>query len=146
MISNDRERIVFHGAAVLIVGLLCGFPFAAALTGNWGDEPLRAWRFAHLGLIVTGIWLLATAAVLPSLVLGRRPASVLVWSLLGAAYGFMTALLVAAVSGVRGLQPTGPAANWVAFAANTFGALGGLVGAALTLLGARAALRRLRAS
>jgi len=141
MTSNDRERLIFHGAIVMFVGLLCGFPAVA----EWGDGALHSWRSVHLALIVTGIWLLVTATVLPSLVLEKREALVLVWSLLGTAYGFMTALLVEAITGVRGIQPTGPAANWVAFAGNTIGVLGALLGVLLTLMGARAALKRVRA-
>lgn len=141
MTNNDRERLIFHGAVVLFVGLLCGFPALA----ERGDEAFRAWRAAHLGLITTGIWLLATAAVLPSLVLPRREALALVWSLLATGYGFMTALPIEAVTGVRATQPTGSAANWVAFAGNAIGVLGALLGVLLTLMGARAALKGVRA-
>lgn len=88
-----------------------------------------------------GIWLLATAAVPPSLVLERREGSALVWSLLGTGYGFMTALLAQALTGVRGVTPAGPAANWVAFAGNCAGLLGSVLGTLLTMLGARAALK-----
>lgn len=145
MIARGQQRITFHAAVVLIVGLLCGFPFALALTGNWGEEPVRAWRFAHLGLTLTGIWLLATSAVMPSLVLGERAARLLVWSLVSSAYGFSVALVVAAIAGVRGLEPGGPTANWFAFLGNTVGAFAGLFGAVTTLVGARRALRSSRA-
>jgi len=136
-----RERLVFHAAIVLLVGLLCGFPAVAEL----GDQTFRAWRAAHLGLITTGIWILVTAAVLPVLVLGRREALALVWSLLATGYGFMTATLIEAVTGVRAVEPTGPAANAVAFAGNTVGILGALLSVLLMLMGARAALKRGRA-
>ncbi|MFQ6047391.1 MAG: hypothetical protein ACE5PT_13720 [Gemmatimonadales bacterium] len=140
MTSNNRERLIFHGAIVLFVGLLCGFPAAA----EWSGEPLHLWLSAHLGLVMTGIWLLATASVLPSLVLERREASVLVWSLLATAYGFMTAGLIEAVTRARAFQPTGSPANLVAFVGNAVGVLGALLGVLLTLMGARAALKRLR--
>lgn len=92
MINELRARIVYHGAIVLFVGLLCGFAAVAELS----SEQVRLWRSAHLGLVVTGIWLFATASILPALVLGRRETSVLFWSLLATAYGFMTAVIIEA--------------------------------------------------
>jgi hypothetical protein len=137
MANNDRERLVFHGAIVMFIGLLCGYP----ALGERGDEAARLWRAAHLELLMIGIWLLATAAVLPALVLKRREGLGRVWSLLATGYGLMTVLLIRAVTGVRGIQPTGPAANWVAFAGSAIGILGALLAVLLTLMGARAALR-----
>lgn len=90
MPNNHRDRLIFHAAILLLVGLLCGFPAVAEL----GDQAFRAWRAAHLGLITIGIWLLVTASVFPSLVLGRREALALVWSLLATEYGFMTAVII----------------------------------------------------
>ncbi len=141
MTRRDRERIVFHGAIVLFVGFLCGIP---ALADELGGAPLHAWQTAGVFLIVTGIWLLATAALLPSLALEPRETSGLVWALLGTGYGFMIALLVQAITGVRGVTPRGPAANWIAFAGNTVGLLGAALGILLTMLGARAALKGAR--
>ena len=141
MTANDRQRVVFHGAAVLLVGLLCGYPTVA----EGITQTLHSWREAHLSLMMIGIWLVSTAAVFPSLVLERREASGLVWSLLVTAYGFTGALLIEAITGVRGATPAGPVANYVAFIGNAVGVLGSILGAALTMLGARAALKRERA-
>jgi len=140
--GNGRERLMFHGAIVLFIGLLCGFPAIM----EWGDPTVHAWRSTHLSLILAGIWLLATAGVAPSLVLARREASGLVWSLLGTAYGTMIGRLVETVTGVRGIEPKGPLFNWVAFAATCVVVLSSLTAALLTLIGARAALKRARAS
>jgi hypothetical protein len=136
MTGNDRNRVIFHSAVVLLVGLFCGLP---AVT-EWGSA-IRLWQSAHFGLIVTGVWLLAMAAVLPSLVLAKREASALMWSLILGGYGFMVALVIEAFTGVRGITPAGPVANWIAFAGNTAALFGSVVGTALTLLGARAALK-----
>jgi hypothetical protein len=140
MTTNCRERLIFHGAIVMFVGLLCGYPAVV----ERADEAFRMWRATHLELLMVGIWLLATAAVFPSLVLERREALGLVWSLLATAYGLMTGLLIGAATGVRAIQPAGPAANWFAFAGNVIGILGALLAVLLTLTGARAALKRSR--
>jgi len=137
MRNNDRERLIFHGSIVMFIGLLCGYP----AIGEPGDDAARLWRAAHLELLMIGMWLLATAAVLPLLLLKRREGSGLVWSLLATGYGLMTVLLMRAVTGVRGIEPSGPAANWVAFAGSVVGILGALLAVLLTLAGARAALK-----
>ena len=97
--------------------------------------------FAHLGLSAAGIWLIAVAGISHLVVLNARLVSVFVWSFVGSAYGFTVALVLAAVGGVRGLEPTGPFLNFVVFVANTVGALGALVGVALMGVGTYAALR-----
>ena len=43
--------------------------------------------------------------------------------------------------GVNGFQPTGLILNWVAFLSNVVGIVGSLMGVALTICGACAALR-----
>ncbi|MBI3016229.1 MAG: hypothetical protein HYY65_14465 [Candidatus Tectomicrobia bacterium] len=141
MTERAGLQILFHGAIVLFVGLLCGFPFAAAVTGAWGDETVRAWRLAHVGLAAVGIWLIATGAALPRLALGDRTASVLVWSVVMSAYAFVLALLIAPVAGMRGLEPFGSGLNWIAFASNMVGTLGALLGGALMIIGAHRAVR-----
>jgi hypothetical protein len=56
MISNNRERLIFHGAIVMLGGLLFGFMSVVGLL----DEAFCSWR---ISLITTGIWLLATAVL-----------------------------------------------------------------------------------
>ncbi len=56
--KRAQQRILFHGLVVLLVGLLCGVPYGQAITHAWGEEAVRAWRLAHFGLVVTGIWLM----------------------------------------------------------------------------------------
>ena len=140
------ERIqlqtLLHGAIVLFVGLLCGIPFGAAVGNAWGDEAVRAWRVAHSGGVMIGLMLITIGAILHRLLLGNRAASVLVWSLVASAYSFTLGLVVAATAGVRGLRATGPALNWVVFAAYMVGSLGVLLGVVLMIRGAYAALRR----
>jgi hypothetical protein len=58
------------------------------------------------------------------------------------AYAFTVAVLIRGIAGVKGFQPTGPILNWVAFVSNVVGIVGSLMGVALTIRGASAALRR----
>mgnify|MGYP003694112701 CR=1 FL=1 len=49
-----RARLVFHGAVVVMLGLLAGFPHAFVLTGQLVGEE-RAWRMAHLEGLLNGM-------------------------------------------------------------------------------------------
>ena len=136
MNSNDRARLVYHGAIVLLVGLLCGYPTVVeSLSG-----PGRLWHTAHEALLMIGIWLLASSSVLPALALERREASGLFWSLVAMGYGFMIAVIVQAITGVEAFEPGRSPASILAFTGSAVGILGALLASLLTLKGARAAI------
>jgi hypothetical protein len=141
MTKRAQLQLLLHGTVVLLIGLLCGVPYSLAITQAWGVEPIRAWRFSHLGLALTGIWLIAVAGVSHLLRLSTPAAAVLVWSFVASGYGFTAALIVGPVFGVRGLEPTGPISNWVAFGGNLVGAGGSLIGLGVMLFGIGASLR-----
>lgn len=137
MASNDRARLIFHGAVVLLAGLLSGLPTVVESM----NETARFWHTAHEALIMMGIWILAGSSVLPALVLGRREAAALVWSFLAMGYGFTTSLVIGGVVGVSPFEPGGTPATVVAFLAAVVGIFGAVIATALTLMGARAALK-----
>ena len=135
-----RARMLYHGAVVIMLGLLAGFPYAFVVTGQLAGEE-RAWRMAHMEGLMNGMLVLVAAAVSGSLVLSARQHVWLAWSLVAAAYGNVIASIVGATFGVRGLALAGPATNvimnllfWVAIA-------GILAGVGLIIAGARAAAR-----
>ena len=134
---NGRERLIFHGAIVLFIGLLCGVPAAAESEGAF-----QGWRAAHIGLITNGIWLLAMSTVLSALVLERREAAGLLWSLLAMGYGLTTGLLIGAVLGLRAIGPSAAPAAMVGFVANAIGVLGALLAVLLTIQGAHAGSKK----
>ena len=138
-----RARMIYHGAVVVMLGLLAGFPHAFVLTGQLAGEE-RAWRMAHLEGLLNGMLVLLAAAVSGWLVLSPAQQRWLVWSLVAAAYGNVIASTLGAAFGVRGLALAGPAANaimnllfWIAIA-------GVFVGVGLVIAGARVALRTSR--
>jgi len=135
--NHDRARLIFHGAIVLLVGLLCGLPTVMEAS----TEPVRFWHTAHEALIMMGVWILAESSVLPTLVLPRREAAALVWSLLAMGYGFMTALVLGGIIGASPFEPGNTPATFFAFFAAVLGILGAVLATALTLMGARAALK-----
>lgn len=134
---DAQRRLVLHGAIILLVGLLCGYPSIIEEASRSG----RMWQAAHSALLMLGIWLIATAAVLPLLELPRREREALLLSLTGGAYGFMIAVVIQAATGVRAISPDVSGISLVAFAANLLAVLGTILAASLTILGARNALR-----
>jgi uncharacterized YccA/Bax inhibitor family protein len=133
MLHSDRVRVVFHGAVVLLVGLLCGLPTVPE------EEPMRLWHTAHESLIMIGLLLLAVSSVIPVLKLERREANGLVWSLLATGYGLMIGLILQAVTGQHAFGPSRSPVLMLAFVGNAIGMLGSVLTAALTLMGAHAA-------
>ena len=139
MIARLQLHVILHGAIVLFVGLVCGIPFGS-VAARAGDEAARAWRVAHAGGAALGVMLIAIAAVLPRLRLTDLVASLLAWSLIVSAYSFTAGVVLAAITGARGLRAGGSAANVLVFLAYLVGALGTLLAVALTIAGAAAAL------
>ena len=139
---ETQRRLVLHGSVILLVGLFCGLP--SVIEVSTGSS--RMWQGAHSALLILGVWLLATAAVLPLLLLEQREAAGLRWSLLLMAYSFMTAVIIQASTGERALGPDPSPLNLLAFAANLLAVLGTFLSASLTALGAWNALREPRRS
>ncbi len=108
--STVRKRLIFHGAIVVLLGLIAGIPYAYVETGAIAGSA-RAWGSAHLQGLLNGMLVWAVAAVLRRLSLSDRQISMLEWSLLAMAYGNTVASTAAAAFGVRGLEFKGPAAN-----------------------------------
>src|SRR3989442_5002148 len=75
------ETMIFHGAVVILLGLLAGFPYALVITGSLvGSE--RAWRMAHLEGVLNGLVVIAVAAVWGRLGLRRWESEVVAPALL----------------------------------------------------------------
>ncbi|HKV73263.1 MAG TPA: hypothetical protein VJN95_01990 [Gemmatimonadales bacterium] len=141
MNSADRERslLIMHGAGILLIGLLTGF--MAVVEELAGSQP-TIWRASHGALLLAGVWLLASGPVLPALVLPEKQRRALCWSLLVMGYAFTSAVLIQATTGVRALSPHGSVWTLIAYVANLVTPAAGVIAAVLTVVGARAALRR----
>jgi len=122
-----EARMIAHGALVFLVGLLAGFPFAFFELGKivlWpipGEIPVsmpgdvRGWRMAHLEGILNGLTLIGVAAVMPTLRLSARERTIVAWALIVTAWGNIVASLIGPLSGGRGLEFGGGAANSVMY-------------------------------
>jgi vacuolar-type H+-ATPase subunit I/STV1 len=137
-------RVVFHGALLVVLGMLVGFAFHRAITEGSGADVQRAWRVAHTSLVGGGALYLAFAAVAQYLVLSPQAARLAVWSLVVAAYAFAFGFVVGPAVGARGLEATGPPLHVLVFAALATGLFLLLLAACVILWGSYAALRALR--
>jgi hypothetical protein len=141
MDGRTPARVVFHASLVFLVALACGVPYAASITNGAGADVVRGWRVAHLGLVAGAIWAIAVGASLRHVVLGDGAARLLVGSLLLSLWGFVVALVLAPLAGVRGLVPGESVANTVAFIGNFVAGIASVVSMVLLAIGARAAAR-----
>ena len=110
-----RASLIFHGAIVIILGLLAGFPYALVLQGQMEGEP-RAWSMAHLEGVLNGLLCLGAAGAFGKLALSAGQMRLMAWSFILMAYGNVVASVIGAVTGQRGLELAGPMSNMVVFA------------------------------
>jgi len=131
--ARTRSTLVGHGLAVILLGLLLGFPYALVIQGSLAGSE-RAWRMAHLEGVLNGLMLVAVGAAGDSIALSARAALWLRRALIVTAYGNLLGAALGAASGERGLAPAGPAENlavYLLFMAAVVAVLGGLLLAAL---------------
>jgi len=95
--------LVFGGALVLLIGLLCGIPYSNAITGNAGEEKERAWRLAHSSLAMGGTTLLAVGGVLPWLEGAPWERGLVAWGFVISGVALSLAIPYGAWKGERGL-------------------------------------------
>jgi len=134
------KQLIFHGAVILLVGLLCGAPLGSAAVRGKREETVRAWRVAHSSLVMGGILLLALAGVVSHLQLSAFALAFLVWAFIASSYGFAVVLPLAAHYGYRGLSSSPPLLNRVLYVGNMAGAGGLIVGTIILVWGAYGAL------
>ena len=129
----SSRHLAFHGAIVLLFGLLLGAPYARAIKRGDAAHIVNSWRVAHLSLPIGAVLMLAVAALLPALVVSVPVQWIIAVALIVSAYGFCLSTPLAAITGQRGLEAGGSRpARWVY--------LGNMVGAGASIVAAVALL------
>jgi hypothetical protein len=141
MEARMRARLIYNGAAVVLLGLLAGFPYALVVTGQMAGEE-RAWRMAHMEGLLNGMLALTAAGVWDALVLSVQQRRWLALSLILAGWGNAVASILGASFGVRGLALAGPAMNAVVYVLFVAAIIGVLIGVGLLVRGGAQAIRR----
>jgi hypothetical protein len=131
------RHLVFHGAIVLLFGLLLGAPYAKAIKREAAAHIVNSWRVAHLSLPIGATLMLATAAVLPWLTVPAWMLWLIAVALIVSAYGFCVSTPLAAISGQRGLSSEGTT-GWgkLVYLGNMVGAVASIVAAVALLIAA----------
>ena len=101
-------HLVLHGALVFTVSLFGGLLLYRVLLK---DKNPATWHLVHAGGTVRGVLLIALAAIIQLLALPLSQVSLLVWLMIISIWASMVAMILAAVSGERGLRPSGTITN-----------------------------------
>ena len=134
--DTQARYLIFHGAVVLVAGLLVGFPLGRAVHRDAPAGVIKAWRLAHDTLTAGPVLAFAVALVIASLGVNAWLKSWIAWSWIASNYGFCFSLPLAAMTGQRGHKPVGPLANRLVFAGNLIGIASSSLGAVLLLYAA----------
>ena len=132
---NLSLQLLFHGAIVMLIGLLSGIPYGSAIKQNQDESVIRAWRVAHSGLTMGGTTMIAIAAATNQLNINAIALSILVWSSVISGYGFCLALPYGAWVGHRGLAVGKSFQGNIVYLGNMVGAWGSLVSTIALIFG-----------
>lgn len=132
--ESIARHLALHGAVLLLIGLLCGAPYAWAIKAERPAQTIHAWRVAHASLPIGATLMLAVAALLPLLHAAPGLALAIAAALIVSGYAFAFALPLGASRGHRGLAAGGPLLAQLVYAGNLIGALASLLAAALLVV------------
>jgi hypothetical protein len=127
------RHLAFHGAIVLLIGLLCGAPYARAIRRGAPAHIVHSWRVAHASLPIGATLMFAVAALLSSFAVAPSVKWLVAGALVVSSYAFCLSLPLAATVGHRGLSATGPTSAKLVYTGNMIGSGASLV-AALALV------------
>jgi len=144
--NQQRAKMIFHSAIVILIGSFAGFAWLIALGGYlqlWPLPPIEIslpdqkelWRNAHLGPIMHGMLVILVAAIAPLLKLTKREAKVLMIAGLIEVWGNALGFSSAPYTTNRGLTPEGPFINLFAYFTFYPAVIGALILVALVILG-----------
>ena len=118
----SARHLAFHAAIVLLIGLLCGAPYARAINRNAASHIIHSWRVAHASLPAGAIVMLAVSAVLSAFAVTAQVKWIIAVTLIVSSYAFCFSLPLAAIVGHRGLSSQGPVAAKLVYVGNVLGA------------------------
>ena len=127
--DSSSRHLLFHGAIVLLFGLLLGAPYARAIKREAAAHIVNSWRVAHLSLPIGAILMFAVAAVLPALAVAAAIKWVIALALIVSSYGFCVATPLAAITGQRGLSSGGTGLGKLGYIGNVVGAWASVIAA-----------------
>jgi len=130
------RKLFFHGAAVIWVGLIAGFPFGLVVMGRISGD-VRAWHMAHLEGVLNGLLTFGAAAALKHLILDERYVPLYALCFIVAAWGNVVGSILAAIVGQRGLELAPPMTKIMVFTVFVVAIAAVLVGLFLMMRGSQ---------
>ena len=106
--ENLTIQLALHGSIVLAISLISGLFLYTDILKNKNEA---AWHLSHAGGSARGIMLIALAAVVHLPVLPFWQVSTLVWLIIFFTWTSTLAMIIAAISGERGLRFSGSITN-----------------------------------
>jgi hypothetical protein len=138
--DSYSRQLVFHGAVVLLVGLLCGAPYGRAVNRKAPEHIVHSWCVAHGSIPLGAALMFGVAAVLLHLGGSATLKWVVALLLIVSSYAFCFSLPLAAVVGHRGLSSRGPISAKLVYGGNVVGAVSSLVAAVVLVYAAYVSL------
>lgn len=129
----SARHLAFHGTIVLLIGLLCGGPYARAVNRSAAAHVVHSWRVAHASLPIGAMLMFTVAALLSWFTVAGQVKWLIAIALIVSSYAFCFSLPLAATVGHRGLSSHGPVSAKLVFIGNMLGAWASVV-AAITLV------------
>jgi hypothetical protein len=126
-----ENQLILHGIVVLFIGVVSGYAFSKAIQNQ--PEKQVAWRVVHSGGSMAGIMLMAFGAVWEKLQLTAMPGIWLGIGLLFSTYVLLAGMILAAITGQRGLASSSKGYGKLVFLCYAAGAafstlsLGGII-------------------
>jgi hypothetical protein len=134
------RQLVFHGAVVLLLGLLYGAPYGRAINRGASENIIHSWRVAHNSIPLGAALMFGVATILSQLHGSVSLKWIVAVSLIVSSYAFCVSLPLAAIVGHRGLSSRGPASAKLVYLGNVVGAVSSLVAAAALVYAAYVSL------
>lgn len=121
--DTSSRHLIFHGAIVLLFGLLLGGPYGRAVNRKAAEHIVHSWRVAHASLPIGALVMLAIGSLLSATPAPGALKWLVAVSLIVSSYAFCVSLPLAAMVGHRGLSPEGPLSAKVVYVGNILGAI-----------------------
>ncbi len=135
MAALQSKVLFLFGLMVLLIGLISGVPMWLAIIENKAEETIRAWRVTHTTLAMDGTMIVVLGTLTPQLPLTESTAWIAVWSLVWSGLGFIFAMVIGALKGIRGLTLKPYGLNTLLFFGHLIGAVGSIIGISIVIYG-----------
>lgn len=89
MIIMVNKSLIFHGALIILIGLLLGLIYWQTIIRNKRPETIRGWQMAHVFLTMEGMFIMLVGLIIPHLVLSDSVVRLLAWVMIISGYGFV---------------------------------------------------------